>query len=164
VKEFVLLGLAGIRVRKKETTDRLLWALEKMTLRDLGEKNYWSLSGGQRQRALVARALVRKPKFLVADEPTLNLDLPAANTLMQALKELNRKEGLTVLFVTHDLTLAARYATHVALFLDGAVRVGTRETILNQNDIERTYGIPVSIFEEPHGAICVRIHQKEGAL
>jgi ABC-type Mn2+/Zn2+ transport system ATPase subunit len=161
VKEFVLLGLAGIRANKKERIDHLAWALEKMNLKEMGEKSYWSLSGGQRQRALVARALIRRPRFLIADEPNMNLDLPAAYTLMEALKDLNRKDNLTVLFVTHDLTLAARYATHVALFLDGKVQVGTRHAILNPEDLKQTFGIPISVFEEPKGALCVRIHEKE---
>ncbi len=161
VNEFVLLGLAGIRADKKERIGRLSWALEKMSLKEMGEKSFWSLSGGQRQRALVARALVRRPRFLIADEPNINLDLPGAHALMQALKELNRKENLTVLFVTHDLTLAARYASHVALFLDGCVHVGARQAILNPRDLEQTFGIPISVFEEPRGALCVRIHEKE---
>ena len=161
VNEFVLLGLAGIRASKKERVDRLSWALERMNLKGMGEKDFWSLSGGQRQRALVARALVRRPQFLVADEPNVSLDLPGAHALMESLKELNQKESLTVLFVTHDLTLAARYASHVALFLDGQVHVGPRYTILNPQDLERTFGIPISVFEEPRGALCVRIHEKE---
>ena len=162
VKEFVLLGLAGIRIDKKERTNRLSWALDKMNLKEMGEKSYWSLSGGQRQRALVARALIRRPRFLIADEPNMNLDLPAAYALMEALKDLNQKENLTVLFVTHDLTLAARYATHVALFLDGRVQVGARHDVLNPKDLEQTFGIRISVFEEPKGALCVRLHEKEG--
>jgi ABC-type Mn2+/Zn2+ transport system ATPase subunit len=161
VNEFILLGLAGIRANKKERVGRLSWALERMNLSGMGEKSFWSLSGGQRQRALVARALIRRPKFLIADEPSINLDLPAAHALMEALKELNRKENLTLLFVTHDLTLAARYASHVALFLDGRVHVGPRHAILNPQDLERTFGIPISVFEEPRGALCVRIQEKE---
>jgi ABC-type cobalamin/Fe3+-siderophores transport system ATPase subunit len=161
VSEFVLLGLAGIRLRKQEKVERLLWALEKMQLKEMGQKNYWSLSGGQRQRALVARALVRRPGFLIADEPTKDLDLPAANALMESLEDLNRAENLTILFVTHDLTLAARYATHIALFVDGLVQVGQNPAILNPDCLERTYGVPVSVFEEPTGGLCVRLHRKE---
>lgn len=162
VREFVLLGLAGIRADKKERNDRLSWALEEMGLKEMEEKSYWSLSGGQRQRALVARALIRRPEFLIADEPNMNLDLPAVNTLMQALKDLNRKENLTVLFVTHDLALAAHYATHIALFLDGHVEAGLCHTILNQETLERAYGVPVSIWQEPSGALNVRINGTGG--
>ncbi len=161
VREFVLLGLAGIRTNKKERLDHLTWALEHMNLKAMEEKSYWSLSEGQRQRALVARALIRRPKFLIADEPNINLDLPAAYTLMEALKNLNRNENLTILFVTHDLTLAARYASHVALFFDGRVEVGTRHAILTPENLKQTFGLPISVFEEVGGALCVRIHRKE---
>jgi ABC-type Mn2+/Zn2+ transport system ATPase subunit len=161
VKEFVSLGLAGIRTDRRNGSDRLSWALEKMHLTGMEEKNYWSLSGGQRQRALVARALIRRPTFLIADEPNLNLDLPATHALLEGLKGLNRKENLTVLFVTHDLTLAARYATHIALFRDGQVHAGTKQEILNRDDLERTYGIPVFVSDETNGALCIHIG-KEG--
>lgn len=161
VREFVSLGLAGIATHKQERAERLFWALEKMHLTGMEGKNYWSLSGGQRQRALVARALIHRPGFLIADEPTKDLDLPAANALMESLTDLNRAENLTILFVTHDLTLAARYATHIALFVDGLVQVGRNPAILNPDCLERTYGVPVSVFEEPTGGICVRLHRKE---
>ncbi len=161
VREFVSLGLAGITIHKQERAERLFWALEKMNLTGMEGKNYWSLSGGQRQRALVARALIRRPRFLIADEPTKDLDLPAANALMESLTDLNRAENLTILFVTHDLTLAARYATHIALFVDGLVQVGQNPTILNPDCLERIYGVPVSVFEEPSGGLCVRLHRKE---
>jgi len=164
VNEFVLLGLAGIRINREERADRLAWALDKMNLKEMEEKNYWSLSGGQRQRALVARALIRRPRFLIADEPTKDLDLPATTILMECLKDLHRKENLAVLFVTHDLTLAARYATHVALFLHGLVYVGDSKTILNPRDLEHTYGVPLSVFEDPTGALCVKIDRKGEAL
>jgi ABC-type Mn2+/Zn2+ transport system ATPase subunit len=161
VSEFVLLGLAGIRANKKERFERLRSALEKMKLEEMMDKNYWSLSGGQRQRALVARALIRRPKFLIVDEPTKDLDLTAANALMESLTDLNRKENLTILFVTHDLTLAAHYGTHIALFLDGSVRGGPCHTILNQVNLEKAYGVPVSIWQESSGALNIRINRME---
>jgi len=162
VSEFVLLGLAGIRTNKKQRFERLGSALEKMKLEKMMDKNYWSLSGGQRQRALVARALIRQPKFLIVDEPTKDLDLTSANALMESLTDLNRKENLTVLFVTHDLTLAAHYATHIALFLDGSVQGGPCHTILSQENLEKAYGVPVSIWQEPSGALNVRINGMRG--
>lgn len=162
VSEFVLLGLAGIRTNKTEKAERLCWALEKMKLEEMQGKSYWSLSGGQRQRALVARALIRRPKFLIADEPTKDLDLTAAHALMESLTDLNQKENLTVLFVTHDLTLAARYCTHTALFLDGLVRTGSCHIILNAEDLERAYGVPVSIWREPTGTLSLRINGTGG--
>ena len=158
VREFVLLGLAGLKIKKQEILDRLSWALEKMNLENMRTRNYWSLSGGQRQRALVARALVRRPKLLIADEATKDLDLSSTIGLMQSLTDLNRNENLTVLFITHDLALAARFCTHTALFINGFVRTGSCQVVLNSEDLERAYGVPVWVHQDPTGAISVHIN------
>jgi len=162
VSEFVLLGLAGLRTAKKVTLERLSWALEKMNLGDMRLRNYWSLSGGQRQRALVARALVRRPKLLIADEATKDLDLSSTISLMKSLTDLNRNENLTVLFITHDLALAARFCTHTALFINGIVRTGSCQAVLNSEDLERAYGVPVWVHQDPTGALSVHIHGERG--
>ncbi len=155
VREFVLLGLVGIRTNRQERETRLTWALDKGGLTGLSSKNYWSLSGGQRQRALVARALVRRPRILLLDEPTRGLDLAAEEAVMQSLTALNRQELLTVLFVTHDLTLAARYASHVALFHNGKVQSGPISGIMTPERLQFTYGIPVSVSQEAPGQVSV---------
>lgn len=157
IKEFVSLGFAGVRSDPQERMGRLSWALEKMNLKDMEGKNYWSLSGGQRQRALVARALIRRPKFLIADEPTKDLDLPATHVLMESLIDLNRKENLTVLFVTHDITLAARYGTHVALFVNGEVLAGDSHTVLNPENLKKNLRHPsLRIRRSYRGPVCPR--------
>jgi ABC-type Mn2+/Zn2+ transport system ATPase subunit len=140
VREFVLLGLVGLRVGKDERNQRLAWALEKMGLLGLDGKNYWSLSGGQRQRALVARALIRRPALLVLDEPTNNLDLPTEDALLRLLAVLNREEQQTILFVTHNVELAKRYASHVGLLYSGQMLAGPREQILTSDNLARIYG------------------------
>lgn len=140
VREFVLLGLVGLRVGTDERKQRLTWALEKMGLLGLERKNYWSLSGGQRQRALVARALIRRPALLVLDEPTNNLDLQTEDALLQLLATLNQAEQQTILFVTHNLELAKRYATHVGLLYSGQMLAGPRQEILTPDNLVRIYG------------------------
>jgi ABC-type Mn2+/Zn2+ transport system ATPase subunit len=141
VREFVLLGLVGISANRQEREQRLTWALEKMGIATFLNRNYWSLSGGQRQRALVARALVRRPTLLVLDEPTNNLDLPTEDALLQLLLALNQTERQTLLFVTHNVGIAARYATHVALLHSGNVLAGPREQILTSANLARIYGV-----------------------
>jgi len=135
VREFVLLGLVGLRVHRREEQERLTWALEKMGLAGMAARSYWALSGGQRQRALVARALVRRPTFLVLDEPTNNLDTPTEEALLQLLVALNQEEHQTIMLVTHNLSLAQRYATHVAFVHGGQVLSGPREQVLAGNAI-----------------------------
>jgi ABC-type Mn2+/Zn2+ transport system ATPase subunit len=140
VREFVLLGLVGLHVRRQEEQERLDWALEQMGLAGMANRDYWALSGGQRQRALVARALVRRPTFLVLDEPTNNLDAPTEDTLLRLLVTLNQREQQTIVLVTHNLSLAQRHATHVALLHAGHVVSGPRDHVLATHTVEQIYG------------------------
>jgi len=162
VREFVLLGLVGIYTDRREAAVRLGWALERVGLDGLEGKDYWSLSGGQRQRALVARALVRRPSVLILDEPTNGLDVAAEDAVLRLLAELNREEKHTLLFVTHNLAIAARYATHIALFHAGEVVSGPRQEVLNRQTLERIYGVAVEISSNQSGTPVVTVCLPEG--
>jgi zinc transport system ATP-binding protein len=161
LREFVRLGLVGLRTPRQDRAERLTWALARTGLGGLAEKNYWSLSGGQRQRALIARALVRRPRVLVLDEPTNGLDLEAEDTALRCLADLNRQERHTVLFVTHNIALAARYATHVACFHAGRVVSGPCQTVLQREILSRIYGVGVEIAADPSGAVAVRVSPRK---
>ncbi|MBN2040912.1 MAG: ABC transporter ATP-binding protein [Spirochaetes bacterium] len=76
--------------------------LNKVGLQGLDKRMPLELSGGQQQRVSIARALVKKPKVVLADEPTANLDSKTGQTIVALMKELNKKEGITFLFSTHD--------------------------------------------------------------
>jgi ABC-type Mn2+/Zn2+ transport system ATPase subunit len=140
VREFVSLGFVGLGSGSAERSHALEWALERVELAPLATAPYIALSGGQRQRALLARALVRRPRLLILDEPTEELDIASEVALLETLLELNRDEGTTLLFVTHELHLAAQYATHVALFANGGVQSGTRDEILEPSLLQRAFG------------------------
>ncbi|MBI3248517.1 MAG: metal ABC transporter ATP-binding protein [Deltaproteobacteria bacterium] len=139
VREFVLLGLVGLPHVKNEREERLSWALSKMGMADFARHSYWALSGGQRQRALVARALVRRPTLLILDEPTNNLDVPTEDALLRLLVALNQEQGQTVLLVTHNVSIAARHATHVALLHAGRVTAGPKDRILTAKNLAHLY-------------------------
>ena len=157
VREFVSLGLVGIRASRAERVDRLSWALGAVGLGGMEDRDFWSLSGGQRQRALVARALIRRPRILVADEPASGLDLSVETALYQSLAELNRTERLTVILVTHDLAVAARYGTHLALVHDGGVEAGTTREILQPGRLAQAYRVPIEVSPGPSGSVSVRL-------
>jgi putative ABC transport system ATP-binding protein len=77
------------------------------------------LSGGEQQRTALARALINRPKLLLADEPTGNLDSRTGTEIMNLIRECNQDLGMTVVMVTHELTLAERYAGRLIFLADG---------------------------------------------
>lgn len=147
VREFVSLGFVGTGAAREERRKRLAWALERVRLENKLAQSYWVLSGGQRQRALVARALVRRPELLLLDEPTTGLDLAGERAVLEALGRLHVENGMTVVCVTHDLRLPARYATHVAVFYAQGVVAGPRQEVLQPTLIERAYGVGIDPAE-----------------
>jgi iron complex transport system ATP-binding protein len=98
---------------------------------------------------------------LLLDEPTNGLDLAAEDTLLRLLAGLNQQEQLTILFVTHNIALAARYATHLAVFHAGAVWAGAREEVLNRQTLAQAYGVEVDISETPAGAVAIRVGSED---
>ena len=140
VREFVSLGaIGGDRPRALHAQD-LGWALERARLDGMGDRDYWSLSGGQRQRALVARALVRRPSLLVLDEPTEGMDIGSRAAFLETVDSLHKEEESTIVFVTHHIEIAARYATHVALVFDGRLMAGSCEAMLQPENLSRAFG------------------------
>ncbi|MCK4880876.1 MAG: ATP-binding cassette domain-containing protein, partial [Bacteroidales bacterium] len=105
---------------KKERTERATALLEEVGLGDRLKSRPGKLSGGQQQRVAVARALASKPKFVLADEPTANLDSKSTETLLDIMEELNREEGITFIFSTHDARVVKK-ARRVITVEDGKV-------------------------------------------
>ena len=115
--EFVL-ELQGV---KAERRDRAMEILTELGLADLADRRPSELSGGQQQRVAVARAVVSRPKLVLADEPTANLDGPNAESLMDMMLGLRNRYGMTFLFATHDQRMMSR-AQRVVTLEDGVIR------------------------------------------
>ena len=94
-------------------------ALERVGLKGRLHHRPSELSGGEQQRAALARALINKPKLLLADEPTGNLDSHTGSEIMDMLRDFNRDLGMTVVMVTHERALAERYAQRMVFLADG---------------------------------------------
>jgi len=88
------------------------------------------LSGGEQQRASLARALINQPRFLLADEPTGNLDSQTGTEIMNFIREFNETLGMTIIMVTHERTLAERYASRMIFLADGKL-VGDQSNIVS---------------------------------
>ncbi len=112
--ENVIIPLLVQGYKKKEAVKIAKEILNTLGLEDRINHFPNQLSGGEEQRIAIARAIVTKPKILIADEPSGNLDDETTNIVMNILRNLN-KEGLTIIFVTHDLSLVAENDTHYTI-------------------------------------------------
>lgn len=115
----LIMQLQGIpsNIRRKVAHD----LLDQVGLADRYDSRPSQLSGGQQQRVAVARALASKPKFILADEPTANLDGKSAENLLEIMEHLNHEHGVTFIFSTHDQRVVSK-AHRVVLLEDGVVK------------------------------------------
>jgi putative spermidine/putrescine transport system ATP-binding protein len=130
VQDNVAYGLMVRGVAKSLRHEKANEALRLVALNGYGARRPGQLSGGQRQRVALARALVNEPKVLLLDEPLGALDLKLREQMQDELKALQRKLGITFVFVTHDQGEALSMADRVAIFNDGKiVQVGSPEDV-----------------------------------
>lgn len=104
----------------KERSERAVEVLEELGLGDLADRRPLEMSGGQQQRVAVARAVASRPRLVLADEPTANLDGENAETLMEMMHRLRDEHGMSFIFSTHDPRVIA-YAHRVVTLVDGRV-------------------------------------------
>ena len=109
VFENVAFALEVINVPKERIRKRVREVMNLVGLDDKGSSFPQELSGGQQQRVAIARAIANKPKILIADEPTGNLDPQKSDEIMTLLEKINREEKTTILMVTHDITLVNKH-------------------------------------------------------
>ncbi|MSQ02698.1 MAG: ABC transporter ATP-binding protein [Myxococcales bacterium] len=111
------LRLAGLDAGRQQKVEQ---ALVDVGLKDFMGRRPNQLSGGQQQRVAIARALVKKPAIIIADEPTANLDSHNGEAILDLMRQMNERDGVTFLFSTHDPMVMAR-ARRVVRLKDGAI-------------------------------------------
>jgi len=119
LEENVELPLRLAEVDRSERAARVREALERVGLEKRIGHRPSELSGGEQQRTAIARALVNRPKILLADEPTGNLDSATGESILTLLREIQENPGMTIVMVTHESTLAQRFAGRFAVMGDG---------------------------------------------
>ena len=130
VKENVAYGLKARKVGKKEMEERVEEALKLVQIEHLSDRKPSELSGGQQQRVALARAFVIEPSVLLMDEPLSNLDAKLRVQMRTVIKKLQRRLGITTLYVTHDQEEALAISDRIAVMKDGNImQIGTPNEI-----------------------------------
>ncbi|TVX91935.1 ABC transporter ATP-binding protein [Paenibacillus agilis] len=111
------LTLEGVSIRKMKQDAQAL--AERLGIASILDKRTYEISGGQMQRTAIARAIIHRPRLLLADEPTGNLDSKASRDVMETLESINKTDGTTMMMVTHD-AYAASYCDRVVFMKDGS--------------------------------------------
>ena len=142
VEEAMRIRKKALGVTKEDMKKAALEAMKAVGLDDV-ERIYDSyphqISGGQRQRAMIAAALILKPKLLICDEPTTALDVTVQKKIIDVLKDLNKEMGMSILFISHDLSVIRALCDKVVVMKDGlVVEEGTVEEIFDNPKEEYT--------------------------
>ena len=121
VFENIAYALEVIGMKKAQIRKRTIEVMKVVGLSEKGNSFPKELSGGQQQRVAIARAIANRPKVLIADEPTGNLDPAKSDEIMDLLEEINQRYGTTVVMVTHDITLVNKYRKRTIVLEQGHI-------------------------------------------
>jgi len=154
VREFLALRLQETQHWFWQThgrTDELLRSkLVETGAAELLDRSLAQLSGGQLQRVLIAFSLLHNPELLLLDEPTAGVDTPGEHNFYAMIAEVQKRFQLTVVLVSHDLSMVYRHATWVYA-LNGVICCeGTPETVMNAESLKEAYGIHVAPYHHHH--------------
>ena len=145
VEDDVAFGPENLGLPREEIAERVRSSLEALGLEEIGGRLIEDLSPGQKQRVAIAGALAMRPKFLVLDEPTSLLPVPVAWRLISTVKDLNRREGMGVLHVTHSMSEAALFERVVVMHEGRLVLDGTPGEVFRHVEKLREIGLDVPL-------------------
>lgn len=133
-------------------------AMEQAGVLGMADRHINTMSGGERQRAIIARALAQTPDVLLMDEPTLHLDISMQFDVLDLVHRLSREKGLTVVIVSHDLPMVARYCDRIILLHDRRVfAVGTPEDVLTPGNMRTVFSVDARYEMDERGNPTVRL-------
>ncbi len=156
VREFLALRLRSTRhwfwFSKKRTDELIAGSLAGMGVEALLDKPLAHLSGGQLQRVLIAFSLLDRPELLLLDEPTAGVDAPGEETFYDLISGIQRRHQMTVVLVSHDLSMVCRHARRVYA-LNGVICCeGTPEEVMSADSLKEAFGMHVSPYHHHHHA------------
>lgn len=154
-EEIVLMGrfpyLRALTFEDKKDYRIVQEAMAQTDSLSFAHRRFNELSAGERQRVLIARALAQEPTILLLDESTVFLDLKHQAQFLSLLGNLSRKQHLTVIFVTHDINLAAQNADQILLLDNGKkYAIGTPAEVLTARNIKEVYDVDVGVDQNPY--------------
>jgi len=155
------LKIHGIHLEKEELRERIFKALEEVKLtppEDIVDRYPHQLSGGQRQRVSIARALMLKPSLIVADEPVSMLDVSIRAEILELLDNLRKQEGISYIFITHDLAVARYVCDRIAImYLGKIVEMGDARKVIEDPLHPYTRALVAAIPEpDPSNRLKIR--------
>ncbi|MBQ2485877.1 MAG: ABC transporter ATP-binding protein [Candidatus Methanomethylophilus sp.] len=152
VLETVLIGCQNSRhFTNEESKMRAVYkSMALMQIENLSSKLFSELSAGQHQKVSIARGIVRKPKVLILDEPTANLDVKYQVYVTELLRAIAEHEKIIVLMISHDLNISAKYAHKVIMMAYPGViyQVGTPEEVITKENVEKIYSVECKILRD----------------
>ncbi len=154
VREFLCLRRRETRHwlwRRHARTDALLGELGSITgIEGLLDRPLGGLSGGQLQRVLITFSLLGRPELLLLDEPTAGVDTPGEETFYETIAGIHRRQGITVVLVSHDLSMVYRHATRIVALNRTICCQGTPEQVMNAESLKAAHGIHVTPYHHVH--------------
>jgi zinc transport system ATP-binding protein len=135
----------------RSLSGRLRTMLDKVGVADLLDIPVDGLSGGQLQRVLLALALEPKPELLLLDEPASGIDFKSQQSFYELIRQINQTTGVTVLLVTHEISMVGRCSDHVLCLRDGVIQCqGPPQQVLTRDSLAETFGPEMSLFAHSH--------------